>query len=128
MLAQVHPAPAEVTVGEEIYECRVCAVLRAALLSRNTLATEPRHALTCDHRRRPTVRTRSLGSLVPKKCMLALVRRRLRGAGVRSGVGLALAAALVVVPETRGSTIAPAVTVIRDVAYGTDPKQRFDVY
>jgi len=60
--------------------------------------------------------------------MLALVRRRLGGTRARSGVGLALAAALVVVPETRGSAIAPAVTVVRDVAYGTDPKQRFDVY
>jgi len=34
MLAQVRVAPAEVTVDEEIYECTVCAVLRAALPSR----------------------------------------------------------------------------------------------
>ena len=58
--------------------------------------------------------------------MLALVRRRLIGAPSR-GVGLALAAALVV-PVRRDATAAPAVTVVRDVAYGADPRQRFDVY
>jgi arylformamidase len=46
---------------------------------------------------------------------------------VRAGVGLAFAAGLVV-PETHGAAFAPAVRVVRDVAYGANPKQRFDVY
>jgi len=48
------------------------------------------------------------------------------GAPVR-GVGLALAAALVVLTP-RPAAAAPAVKVVRDVPYGADPRQRFDVY
>lgn len=29
---------------------------------------------------------------------------------------------------TKSATLPPAVTVVRDVAYGSDPRQRFDVY
>jgi arylformamidase len=59
--------------------------------------------------------------------MLALVRRRLVGAPARGGIGLALVAVLLV-PGPRAAAVAPAVTVVRDVPYGADPKQRFDVY
>ncbi|MFL5617506.1 MAG: alpha/beta hydrolase [Gemmatimonadaceae bacterium] len=59
--------------------------------------------------------------------MLALVRRRLGGVSARAGAGLALAAALVL-PASRVVASVPAVRVVRDVAYGADPKQRFDVY
>ena len=59
--------------------------------------------------------------------MLTVVRRRLGRASARSGVALALAVGLVV-PETRALPVTPAVRVVRDVAYGADPKQRFDVY
>ena len=55
------------------------------------------------------------------------VRRRLAHVSARSGAALALAVGLVV-PETRSLAVAPAVGVVRDVAYGADPKQRFDVY
>jgi len=58
--------------------------------------------------------------------MPTLVRRRMIGAPVR-GVGLALAAALVVLTP-RPAAAAPAVKVVRDVPYGADPRQRFDVY
>jgi len=46
---------------------------------------------------------------------------------VRTGAGFALATAFVM-PTPKAIAIAPAVTVVRDVAYGADPKQRFDVY
>ena len=49
------------------------------------------------------------------------------GAPVRVGVGLALAAALVMLAP-RPAAAAPAVKVVRDVPYGADPRQRFDVY
>jgi arylformamidase len=42
-------------------------------------------------------------------------------------VGLALAVGLVV-PGLEAAAIPPNVRVVRDVAYGADPKQRFDVY
>jgi arylformamidase len=59
--------------------------------------------------------------------MLALARRRFIGAPAQRGVGLALAAILMV-PASRAVAGPPAVTVVRDVSYGVDPKQRFDVY
>jgi arylformamidase len=60
--------------------------------------------------------------------MLALPRRRFFAPPpARASIGLALAAALVV-PSPKAHAIAPDVTVVRDVSYGTDPKQRFDVY
>lgn len=59
--------------------------------------------------------------------MLTVIRRRLRDAPVRAGAGLALAAGLVV-PAPRPPAIAPEVTIVRDVAYGADAKQRLDVY
>ena len=55
--------------------------------------------------------------------MLAFARRHL----VVAHTGLALAAALVV-PAARAVASPPGVTVVRDVAYGADPRQRFDVY
>ena len=60
--------------------------------------------------------------------MLALPRRRFFGPPpARASIGLALAAALVV-PAPKARAVAPDVTVVRDVSYGVDPKQRFDVY
>jgi len=55
--------------------------------------------------------------------MLDLLRRRRFG----SPVHLALAVALVA-PAAEGRAVPPEVAVVRDVAYGADPKQRFDVY
>src|SRR5215204_6406275 len=59
--------------------------------------------------------------------MLAFARRRSREAIVRAAAGFALAIGFVA-PRPEAFAIAPAVTVVRDVAYGADPKQRFDVY
>jgi acetyl esterase/lipase len=59
--------------------------------------------------------------------VLIPVRRRLGRASTHTGAALALAVGLVV-PATRARAVAPAVRVVRDVAYGADPKQRFDVY
>ena len=59
--------------------------------------------------------------------MLALARRRLIAAPARAGFGVAFAAMLVV-PAAVARAIPPGVTVVRDVAYGADPRQRFDVY
>lgn len=59
--------------------------------------------------------------------MPALLRRRFFGPPARASIRLALAAALVV-PSPEAVAIAPAVTVVRDVSYGADPRQRFDVY
>jgi len=59
--------------------------------------------------------------------MSDLLRRRFFRPPTRTSIGLALAAALVV-PSPKALAIAPAVTVVRDVSYGADPKQRFDVY
>jgi acetyl esterase/lipase len=59
--------------------------------------------------------------------MLALARRHFIAATPRTGLGLALAAALVV-PAARVDAVTPSVNVVRDVAYGPDPRQRFDVY
>ena len=59
--------------------------------------------------------------------MLALPRRRFFAPPARASIGLTLAAALVV-PAPKALAFAPAVTVVRDVAYGANPKQRFDVY
>ena len=56
-----------------------------------------------------------------------LLRRRFFRPPARTSIGLALAAALVA-PSPKALAIAPAVTVVRDVSYGADPKQRFDVY
>src|SRR5688572_12603738 len=58
--------------------------------------------------------------------MLALSRRRFFGPPARAGIGLAFAAALVA--PAQAAVARDAVTVVRDVAYGADPKQRFDVY
>jgi len=55
--------------------------------------------------------------------MFALARRHTLAAHA----GLALATALVA-PTARAVAIPPGVTVVRDVAYGADPRQRFDVY
>jgi arylformamidase len=71
-------------------------------------------ALTADRRRRRTVWTRSLAHSLSERPMLAVV-------------GLALAVGLVV-PGLEAAAIPPNVRVVRDVAYGADPKQRFDVY
>lgn len=59
--------------------------------------------------------------------MLTSVRRRFGRTPVRTGAALALAVGLAA-PEARALAGAPAVRVVRDVAYGADPKQRFDVY
>jgi len=56
-----------------------------------------------------------------------LLRRRFFRPPARTSIGLALAAALVA-PSPYALASAPAVTVVRDVSYGADPKQRFDVY
>ncbi|MDF2773882.1 MAG: hypothetical protein K0S86_3379, partial [Geminicoccaceae bacterium] len=59
--------------------------------------------------------------------MLALPPHGSFGPRARAGIGLALAAALAA-PAQKALASAPPVTVVRDVAYGADPKQRFDVY
>ena len=59
--------------------------------------------------------------------MLTSLRRRFGRAPVRTGAALALAVGLVV-PETRALAGPPAVRIVRDVVYGADRKQRFDVY
>jgi len=58
--------------------------------------------------------------------MLAPQRRRPFAPSARATVALALAAALVA--PTSNAFARDAVTVVRDVSYGADPKQRFDVY
>jgi acetyl esterase/lipase len=59
--------------------------------------------------------------------VVTCVRRRLGRALPRPGAALALAVGLAV-PDGRALAGAPAVRIVRDVAYGADPKQRFDVY
>src|SRR5204862_1665301 len=110
-----------------MYECTVCAVLRAVRPSGNTFVDASLGSLTSIHRRRRTVRTRSLSNSGRTRPMFALARRRFPGPAVRTGAGFALATAFVM-PTPKAIAIAPAVTVVRDVAYGADPKQRFDVY
>ena len=97
-------------MNDEIYECTVCAVLRVALPSRNTLAAAPQ---------RPNVRRRRASNGTDAVAInssseitvLTLIRRRLRDAPVRAGTGLALAAGLVV-PAPRLPAVAPDVTIV----------------
>jgi acetyl esterase/lipase len=59
--------------------------------------------------------------------VLTSVRRRFGRAPARTRAALALAVGLAA-PGARALAGAPAVRLVRDVAYGADPKQRFDVY
>ena len=128
MLAWVRGAPAEVIGGTMDSMNAGCAPSYARPASRVTLSSaEPLRALTSGGCRRPILRTRPLASLYLTTLMLALSRRRFLGPPARAGIGLALAAALVA-PARMAFATAPTVTVVRDVAYGADPKQRFDVY
>src|SRR5215207_3173684 len=113
-----------------------CAVLRSAWLSRNkrdspAIARDAEPGSWSSEATPPNILQPSPSYLTDAvacrtlfgSSMLALLRRR----RFASPAHLALTVALVA-PVSEERAVSPDVAVVRDVAYGTDPKQRFDVY